>query len=57
MGNKAPPTSRESNEVACVLSSSLSFSVGFSVQDEAVNVARSAPQGDHYYADVIYLLS
>ncbi len=39
------------------LSSSLSLSVGFSIQDEAMDVARSAPQGAHYYhADVIYLL-
>ncbi len=27
-----------------------------SIQDEAMDVARSAPQGAHYYADVIYLL-
>ncbi len=38
------------------LSSSLSLSVGFSIQDEAMDVARSAPQGAHYHADVIYLL-
>ncbi len=37
-------------------SCSLSLSVGFSIQDEAVDVARSAPQGAHYHADVIYLL-
>ncbi len=35
----------------------LSLSVGFSIQDEAMDVALSAPQGAHYYhADVIYLL-
>ncbi len=33
-------------------SSSLSLSVGFSIQDESVDVARSAPQGAHYHADV-----
>ncbi len=39
------------------LSSSLSLSVGFFIQDEAMDVARSAPQGAHYYhADAIYLL-
>ncbi len=38
------------------LSSSLSLSVGFSIQDEPMDVARSAPQGAHYHADVIYLL-
>ncbi len=38
------------------LSSSLSLSVGFSIQDEAMGVARSAPQGAHYHADVIYFL-
>ncbi len=37
-------------------SSSLFLSVGFSIQDEAVDVARSAPQGAHYHADAIYLL-
>ncbi len=37
------------------LSSSLSMSVGFSIQDEAVDVARSVPQGAHYHADAIYL--
>ncbi len=34
-------------------SCSPSLSVGFSIQDEAMNVARSAPQGAHYHADVI----
>ncbi len=37
-------------------SSSLSLSVEFSIQDEAVDVARPAPQGAHYHAEVIYLL-
>ncbi len=32
------------------------LSVGFSTQEEAMDVARSAPQGAHYHADVIYLL-
>ncbi len=30
------------------------MSIGFSIQDEAMGVARSAPQGAHYHADVIY---
>ncbi len=35
-----------------------SVSVGFSIQDEAMDVAWSAPLGAHYYhADVTYLLS
>ncbi len=38
------------------LSSSLSLSVGFSVQDEAMDGARSTPQRAHYHADLIYLL-
>ncbi len=38
------------------LNSSLSLSVGFSIQDEAVDVVRSAPPGAHYHADIIYLL-
>ncbi len=37
-------------------SCSLSLPVGFSFQDEAMDVARSAPQWTHYHADVIYLL-
>ncbi len=56
------PTARDSADVArgrCYphtgngghsrcLSSSLSLSVGYSIQDEAMGVARSAPQGAHY---------
>ncbi len=42
-------------ETMC-LSNSLSLPVGFSIQDEAMDVARFAPQGAHYHADVIYLL-
>ncbi len=38
------------------LSSSLSLSVGFSIQDETIDVSRFAPQGAHYHAGVIYLL-
>ncbi len=30
--------------------------VGFSIQDDAMDVAQFAPQGAHYHADVIYLL-
>ncbi len=58
IGGKAPPAARTSNEAACALnprtgngehgwclSSSLFLSVGFSIQDEAMDVALSAPQG------------
>ncbi len=38
------------------LSSSLSLSAGFSIHGKAMDVARSAPWGAHYHADVIYLL-
>ncbi len=38
------------------LSSSLSLSVGFSIQDEAMDVVRSAPPWAHYHADIIDLL-
>ncbi len=38
------------------LGSSLSLSVGFYIQDEAMDVARSAPQGAYYHAEAIYLL-
>ncbi len=38
------------------LSGSLTLSVGLSIQREAVNVVRSAPQGDLYRADVMYLI-
>ncbi len=62
-GDKAPPAARDSYPHtgngchSLCLSSSLSLLVGFSIQDEAMDVARSAPQGAHYYhEDVIYLL-
>ncbi len=32
---------------------SVFWSVGFSIQGEATGVARSAPQGAHYHADVM----
>ncbi len=38
------------------LSCRLSLSVGFSIQDIAMDVAQSTPQGAHYHANVIYLL-
>ncbi len=69
IGDKAPLATRDCSGLLCCyphtghgglnccLSSSLSLSVGFSIQDKARDVARSAPQGAHYYhADVIYLL-
>ncbi len=37
-------------------SSSLSLPVGLSIQDEAMDVARSTPQGAPYHADVKYWL-
>ncbi len=43
-------------ETAGIFDSSLSQLAGFSIQDGAMDVARSAPQGTHYHADVIYLL-
>ncbi len=46
---------RKSGRSWC-LSSSLSLSVGLSIQDEAMDVARSAPREVHYHAHVIYLL-
>ncbi len=42
----------ETADIGGVLSSSLSFSIGFSIEDEAVDVARSAAQGVHCDADV-----
>ncbi len=30
--------------------------IGFSIQDEAMDVAQSAPQGAHYHGYVSYLL-
>ncbi len=65
---KALPAARDRSEAARALnricnphpnwclSSSQSLSVGFSVQDEAMDVARSAPQGAQCHADVINLL-
>ncbi len=46
----------ETVDIVGVLSSSLSLSVEFSIQDEAMGVARSAPQEAHYHSDVVYLL-
>ncbi len=37
------------------LSSSLSLSVGFSIQDETMDAARSAPGEAHYLTDVIFV--
>ncbi len=34
----------------------LAAAVRFFIEDEAMDVARSASQGAHYHADVIYLL-
>ncbi len=68
IGSKVSPDARDSSEVArCYphtgngghswrLSSSQSWSVGFSIQDETMDVARSAPQGAYYHVDVIYSL-
>ncbi len=39
-----------------VFGSRPSWLVGFSIQDEAMDAARSTPQGAHYHADVINLL-
>ncbi len=39
-----------------VLSSYLSFMVGFFIQDDVIDVAQSVSQGAPYHADVIYLL-
>ncbi len=69
IGDKAPLATRDSSGLLCCyphtghgglnccLSSSLSLSVGFYIQDEAMDVARFAPQGAHCHVDVIYLLS
>ncbi len=46
----------ETADIVGVLSSSISLSVEFSIQDEAMDVSRPAPQVAHYHADVIYLL-
>ncbi len=35
------------------LNSGLSFLVGLSIQDEAMNVAHSVPERAHYHADVM----
>ncbi len=60
-GDKAPPAARVKSTLlsshrngghSCYLSSSLSLMVGFSIQDEAVDVARSALQGGHYHAGI-----
>ncbi len=67
-GDKAPPAARDSTDFErrryshtwngghhWCLSSNLSLSVVFSIQDEGMDVAQSASQGDHYHVDVTYL--
>ncbi len=44
------------NVVILGLSNSISWSVGFSILDEAIDVARTAPQGVHYHTDDTYVL-
>ncbi len=69
IGDMAPPATSDSSEVARILSRRcyphagnggrswcLSSSLYFPIHDEAMDVARSAPQGARYHVDVIYLL-
>ncbi len=55
----APPTScinplhTGNGGLSWCLNGSSPWSVGLSIQDEATDVARSAPQGAHYHADGI----
>ncbi len=51
IGYKAPPAARDSSEVT-----RQSLSVGFSIQDEGMDVARSTQQGAHCHADVTLFL-
>ncbi len=44
------------NVVILGLRSSPSLTVGFSILDEAIDVARTAPQGVHYHTDDTYVL-
>ncbi len=64
ISDKASPTASDSSGVARTLNrrfvlklktagSSLSLSVGFSINDEDMDVARSVPLGIHNHADVI----
>ncbi len=39
------------------LSSNPSLLLEFSIQNEAMDIVQSAPQGAHYHVDVTYLLS
>ncbi len=50
-----PPHTGNGGYIWC-LSSTHSLPVGFSILNKAMDVARSAPQGVCYHADVIYLL-
>ncbi len=43
----------ETVDAVGVLSNNIPLSVGFPIQDEAIDVARSASQGAHYHTDVI----
>ncbi len=50
--NLTPETGGQSWCLSC----GLSLSVGFSIQDEAMDAARPTPQGAHYHVGVIYIL-
>ncbi len=55
IGNKDASTTRNTSE-STLLSSNQRWSVELSTGEEAMDVSRSAPQGAHHRADVIYLL-
>ncbi len=54
IGDEAPSSARRNKGLSWFLNSSLSCSVGLSIQDEAMHVTRSTPQWVHYFVDVIY---
>ncbi len=62
--DKAQSTANDRREFACAVSrncyphdasSSSSWSVGPFIQDDTMDIARSAPQGVHYDTNVIYM--
>ncbi len=53
IGDESPPTTGRSEGLRWCLSSSPSRFVVLFIQDEAMDVAVSAPQGSHYHVDGI----
>ncbi len=55
IGGKAPPSEHSNDGLSLSMRSSQSWLVGLVIQNEAMDVDRSTPQGTHDHVGVIYL--